>query len=150
MGLTLGDLQRPAGAAHRPKRVGRGSSSGHGKTSCRGSKGQKSRSGERKNPGFEGGQTPLYRRLPKREFTSKFKQVFQVVNLDRLNRFADGAVVAPQQLAEAGLVRDAQASVKILGDGTLTRRLTVQAHRFSQRASEEIARLGGLAELVTR
>ena len=150
MGLTLGDLRRPAGAAHRPKRVGRGSGSGHGKTSGRGSKGQKSRSGERKNPGFEGGQTPLYRRLPKRGFTSKFKQIFQVVNLDRLNRFADGEMVTPQQLAAAGLVGDAQEPVKILGDGELTRRLTVQAHGFSRRASEEIARLGGRAELVSR
>lgn len=148
MALTLGDLSRPAGAVHRPKRVGRGSSSGHGKTSGRGSKGQKSRSGERKNPGFEGGQTPLYRRLPKRGFTNKFRHTFQVVNLDRLNRFSDGAVVTSQELKEEGLVRDAGAPVKVLGDGELTRRLTVRAQRFSQRASQEIARLGGQAELV--
>lgn len=150
MGVRLDDLPRPAGAAHRPKRVGRGSGSGHGKTSCRGSKGQKARSGERKHPGFEGGQTPLYRRLPKRGFTSRCRRTFQIVNLDRLNRFPDGAVVTPQSLAAAGLVHDADRPIKVLGGGALERRLTVQAHRFSRSASEAIGQRGGRAEIVAR
>lgn len=150
MGVTLGDLPRPAGAAHRPKRVGRGSGSGHGKTSCRGSKGQKARSGSRRNPGFEGGQTPLYRRLPKRGFTSRSPRETQIVNLARLNQFPDGSVVTPRSLEAAGLVRDAKQPVKILGEGTLERRLTVQAHRFSRSAGEAITQRGGRAEVVAR
>jgi len=146
--MKLNELKSPAGATHRVKRVGRGIGSGHGKTSTRGHKGQKARSGGGVRPGFEGGQMPLQRRLPKRGFTNIFKKYYAVVNVGDLERFEDGTVVTPELLREAGLVNKAKDGVKILGSGELTKKLTVQAHRFSQQAEEKITARGGQIEVI--
>lgn len=146
--MRLHELKAPPGATKRVKRVGRGMSSGHGKTSTRGHKGQKARSGGGVRPGFEGGQMPLQRRLPKRGFTNIFKKEFAIVNVKDLNRFADGTVVTPQLLRENGLIKSAQDGVKILGDGELEKTLTVQAHRISRQAEEKIAAKGGRVEVI--
>ena len=146
--MRLHELKAPPGATKRVKRVGRGMSSGHGKTSTRGHKGQKARSGGGVRPGFEGGQMPLQRRLPKRGFTNIFKKEFAIVNVKDLNRFADGTVVTPQLLRENGLIKSAKDGVKILGDGELEKTLTVQAHRISRQAEEKIAAKGGRVEVI--
>lgn len=148
--VRLNELQ-PAPGAHRPRqRVGRGIASGKGKTSGRGHKGQKARTGGGVRPGFEGGQWPLYRRVPKRGFTNaRFKREFAEVNLDQLNRaFAPGDEVTPERLLERGLVRDAKHGIKILARGTLDRPLTVRAHRFSRTAVAKIEAAGGKAEVI--
>ncbi len=151
MVLGLHNLKRPAGAVHRPKRVGRGPGSGHGKTATRGHKGQKSRSGFSLRPGFEGGQMPLIRRLPKRGFTNEFKKEWAEVNLDVLEaRFETGAEVTPKVLQERGIVKKIGDGVVILGRGELTKPLRVVAHRFSASAREKILAAGGSVEVIAR
>lgn len=145
--MNLSDLQPNEGATHRPKRVGRGIGSGHGKQSGRGAKGQHARNTVR--PGFEGGQTPLHRRLPHfRGFTQPFKKEYAVVNLGALERFDSGTVVTPELLKESRVIGEIKDGVKILGDGELTKKLTVRAHHFSKSAQEKIAALGGAAETI--
>jgi large subunit ribosomal protein L15 len=142
---------RPAkGAKKNRKRVGRGPGSGHGKTATRGNKGAKSRSGFRFKRGFEGGQMPLHRRVPKRGFHNPFRVEYAVVNLDTLAEvFEAGSSVTPELLRERGLVRDAKAPVKVLGRGDVSKALTVRAHKFSGSAAEKIAKAGGTAEVIS-
>src|SRR5689334_24561399 len=139
--MSLNNLRPPRGAKHPKKRVGRGPGSGHGKTASRGSKGAKSRSGFRFKRGFEGGQMPLHRRVPKRGFTNIFRVEYAVVNLDAIaERFEDGAVVTPETLRQRGLVTDRRAPIKVLArGGAIAKALTVQAHKFSGKASELLA-----------
>jgi len=141
----------PAPGAKRPrKRVGRGPGSGNGKTAGRGHKGQKSRSGYSRRYGFEGGQMPLVRRIPKRGFTNIFRVEFQVVNLRDLERvFSDGDTVSPEVLVEKGLARGGKRLIKVLADGDLTKKLIVQAHKFSGSARAGIEKAGGSCEVVT-
>jgi large subunit ribosomal protein L15 len=140
---------RPAKGSVRPrKRVGRGPGSGLGKTSGRGEKGQKSRSGYSRKVGFEGGQMPLHRRVPKRGFTSPFRKEYAEVNLERLEAFEPGTIVTPEVLREHGLVKSFRDGVKILAKGRLTKALTVRAHKFSAKAQEEIGKAGGKAEVI--
>jgi len=146
--MELHDLKPVDGARQNKKRVGRGTSSGHGKTSGRGHKGQNSRSGGGVRPAFEGGQTPLFKRLPKRGFTNVNRKEYAVVNLSDLERFDNGTIVNPEVLKEAGLVKAMLAGVKILGNGDLTKNLTVQAHKFSKTAAEKIAAAGGKVEVI--
>lgn len=149
--MKLHDL-RPAegGGVKARKRVGRGIGSGTGKTSGKGHKGQNARSGGGTRPGFEGGQMPLFRRLPKRGFTNVFKKEYALVNVSVLNNFEDGAEVTPEILFNSGLVKEAKAKdgVRILGDGELTKKLTVKAHHFSKAAAEKIEAAGGKAEVI--
>src|SRR6476620_5494359 len=145
--MALSNLRPPKGAKHARKRVGRGPGSGHGKTASRGSKGAKSRSGFRFKRGFEGGQMPLHRRVPKRGFTNIFRVEYAVVNLDTLAEvFEAGSAVTPELLRERGLVRQARAPIKVLGRGEISKALTVRAHRFSGSAAEKIAKAGGSVE----
>lgn len=145
----LSKLKKPAGSTKRKTRVGRGQASGLGKTAGRGGKGQKARTGNMHFEGFEGGQTPLQRRIPKRGFTNIHRVEFTVVNLDQLaDKFQAGATVDLAKLVEAGLVKDAKAPVKILGDGELTGALTVHAHKFSASAKSKIEAAGGKAEPI--
>ncbi|MBU0547167.1 MAG: 50S ribosomal protein L15 [Candidatus Omnitrophica bacterium] len=145
--VTLHNLKRPFGARKRKKLLGRGSSSGHGKTSTRGSKGQTSRAGRHFYLGFEGGQSPLIRRMPKRGFVSNFKKVYQIVNLEDLNKIKE-AIVTPQLLKDNGLIRNERALIKILGNGSIKNSVTIQAHAFSKRAAQEIVSAGGKAEII--
>ncbi len=145
--LALYNLKRPFGSHKKRKYLGRGSSSGHGKTSTRGSKGQTSRAGRHFYLGFEGGQSPLIRKMPKRGFVSNFKKVYQIVNLEDLDSVKEG-IVTPQALKKAGLIRDEKALVKILGNGGVKSSLTIQAHAFSKRAASEIVNAGGKAEII--
>ncbi|NLV17818.1 MAG: 50S ribosomal protein L15 [Syntrophomonadaceae bacterium] len=146
--MKLHDLKSPAGAVHKPKRVGRGIGSGHGKTSTRGHKGQNARSGGGTRPGFEGGQMPLQRRIPKRGFTNIFKKEFSIVNVRDLERFDDDAIVTPALLKEHGLIKSVSDEVKILGDGELSKRLVVKAHKVSQSAENKITARGGRIEVI--
>jgi large subunit ribosomal protein L15 len=147
--VGLDKLKPAKGSVRNRKRVGRGPGSGLGKTAGRGEKGQKSRSGFARKPGFEGGQMPLHRRIPKRGFTNhRFKKVYAIVNLGRLEIFDAGTIVTPQLLVERGVLKNTKAGVKILGDGELTKALTVRAHKFSAGSQEAIAKLGGKAELI--
>lgn len=147
--MDLSTLRGPSGAKRRKKRVGRGEGSGTGVTAGRGHKGQKSRSGYSRQRGFEGGQMPIHRRLPKRGFHSPFRTEYAVVNLDTLaERFEDGAAVTPDSLRERRLVRGVRTLVKILARGELTKRLTVKAHKFSGKAREAITAAGGEVEVV--
>ena len=146
--MRLHELRSAPGSKRERKRVGRGTSSGHGKTSGRGHKGQKARSGGGVRPGFEGGQNPLIRRLPKRGFTNIFRKDYAIVNVAQLNDFAPGSVVDPVQLIERGLVKKLKDGVKILGDGDLTVALTVRAHRFSESAAQKIEAAGGKIEVI--
>ena len=146
--MRLHELQSPPGANKRIKRVGRGTGSGHGKTSTRGHKGQKSRSGGGVRPGFEGGQMPLQRRLPKRGFTNIFKKEYSIVNVKDFNVFEEGIEVTPELLQQAGLIKNLKNEVKVLGDGDLERKVTVKAHRFSKQAEEKITARGGKAEVI--
>jgi large subunit ribosomal protein L15 len=147
--MKLDDLRPAAGSNKKRKRVGRGDGSGHGKTSCRGHKGQGARSGGQRKPGFEGGQMPLQRRLPKRGFNNPFRIDTSVINLERLEVFPSGTEVTPEVLAQQGLVRGKSKRIKILGDGSLSKALTVRAHGFSAKAKEKIEASGGKAELIT-
>lgn len=146
--MKLHELKPAAGSRTRAKRVGRGMSSGFGKTSGRGHKGQKSRSGGGVRLGFEGGQMPLYRRLPKRGFTNIFGKEIVTVNVDTLNRFEDGTEVTPALLIEKGFIKGIKDGVKILGNGNLEKPLTVKAHSFSKQAQEKIEAAGGRAEVI--
>ena len=146
--MSLNNLKPAKGSVRGRKRVGRGPGSGLGKTSGRGEKGQKSRSGFSRKVGFEGGQMPLHRRVPKRGFHNLFRKVYAEVNLERLEAFDAGTIVTPQELAERGLVKGRFDGVRILGKGTLTKPLTVRAHGFSARAREVITTLGGKAEQI--
>ncbi len=150
MAISLNKLKPAKGANRKNKRVGRGMGSGHGKTSARGYKGQLSRSGTRVRPGFEGGQMPLYRRLPKRGFTNIFRAEYAAVNLERLSAFEAGAQVDPETLKAAGIVKNARDGIKILGGGELKHALTVRAHKFSKTAVEKIQKAGGVAEVISR
>jgi large subunit ribosomal protein L15 len=143
------DLRPASGATQYRKRVGRGPGSGHGKTAGRGSKGQKSRSGYRHQRGFEGGQMPLHRRVPKRGFTNIFRVEYDVVNIGDLDRFEAGAAVTPETLASARLARKSRL-VKILGDGEVKKALTVSAHKFSASAKARIEAAGGRCEVLSR
>ncbi len=148
--MNLSELKPPAGATHAKKRVGRGYGSGSGVTSGRGHKGQKSRSGFHRKRGFEGGQMPLHRRLPKRGFFNPFRVEYEVVNLDTLDeRFDAGTEVTPALLRESGLIRSKAKLVKILARGAIETALTVKAHKFSKKATEKIAEAGGQSEVVT-
>ncbi|HOC44735.1 MAG TPA: 50S ribosomal protein L15 [Thermoanaerobaculales bacterium] len=148
--MELHDLKPAPGATRKSRRVGRGPGSGSGKTAGKGHKGQKSRSGYSRRFGFEGGQMPLVRRLPKRGFTNNFRVEFQVVNLRDLERaFGDGDVVSPESLVEKGLLRKGAKPVKILGSGELTKKLAVKAHKFSTTAQSSIERVGGSCEVVS-
>ena len=155
--MKLDDLQPAAGATHRRKKIGRGPGSGHGKTSTRGHKGDKAR-GQSKL-GFEGGQTPLHRRMPKqrgigvgltaRGFnTGRYKTVYAVVNVGEFDQFEAGAVITPELLREKRVIKDQTLPVKVLGDGTLKKSLTVRAHKFSASAQEAITAQGGTAEVI--
>ena len=146
--MKLHELKSPVGSRHRRKIVGRGPGSGHGMTSGRGEKGQKARSGGGTRPGFEGGQLPLHRRVPKRGFVSLFRKEYEILNVKDLERFAPGTTVTPASLAAAGMVRVASAAVKILGEGSLSKTLTVSAHRFSKTAEEKIRAAGGTVEVI--
>jgi len=145
---TLSNLKPPRGSRHRKVRVGRGMGSKLGKTAGAGNKGQQSRRGYSRRPGFEGGQMPLHRRLPKRGFSAPFSKSFAVVNVESLNAFAAGDTVTPESLAERGIVRAQRDGVKILGDGELKVKLTVRAHAFSKSAQEKIAQAGGTTEVL--
>ena len=145
--MNLSNIRAPRKASENKKRVGRGMGSGMGKTSTRGHKGQRSRSGSRLLRGFEGGQMPLHRRLPKRGFTNIFREEYSVVNLDKLAALGE-KTINPEVLQKAGLAR-AKRRVKILGDGELTTAITVQAHKFSKSAQEKITKAGGKAEVLT-
>ena len=146
--MRLHELKAPAGATKAPKRVGRGQASGQGKTSGRGMNGQNSRSGGGVRLGFEGGQMPLYRRLPKRGFTNRFAKEYAEINVSDLNRFEAGAVVDFEVLSTAGLVKQVKDGVKGLGNGELDKALTVKAVKFSKSAVEKIEKAGGKAEVL--
>lgn len=150
MANELHNLKPAEGATRKRKRIGRGPGSGNGKTAGRGHKGQRSRSGYSRRYGFEGGQMPLVRRIPKRGFTNIFRVGFQVVNLRDLDRmFSDGDSVTPELLVEKGLIRGGSKPVKVLASGELTKKLTVQAHAFSKNAQATIEAAGGSCETVT-
>lgn len=146
--MKLHELKPDVGATTAPKRLGRGVGSGLGKTSGKGHKGAKARSGGGKRPGFEGGQMPLTMRLPKRGFTNIYRKEYVAVNIDRLNMFEDGATVTPVTLIEYGIVKNVQDGVKILGNGEITKKLTVQANKFSESAKQKIEAAGGKAEVI--
>jgi large subunit ribosomal protein L15 len=146
--MKLNQIRPAAGSTRSAKRLGRGTGSGTGKTAGKGSKGQKARSGGGIRPGFEGGQMPLYLRLPKRGFTNRFKKTYAEVNVDALNVFPDDSIVTPEILMEKRIVRKVCDGIKILGGGELTRRLTVRAHRFSESAREKIEAANGSAEVI--
>jgi len=147
--MKLHNIQTPVGATKTRKIVGRGPGSGLGKTSGKGHKGQNARSGGGVRPGFEGGQIPLFRRLPKRGFSNHmFKTEYAVINLSDLNRFNDGDVVTPELLKEMGIIKKELSGVKVLGNGTLEKKVTVKAHKFSQSAKEKIEISGGKVEVI--
>ena len=146
--MKLHELKYTEGARRNSKRIGRGHGSGWGKTAGKGSKGQNARSGGGVALGFEGGQTPIWRRLPKRGFTNFTRKEFSIVNIELLNRFEDGATVNLQVLLDSGVLTKCPYGVKILGNGELTKKLTVQATAFSASAKEKIEAAGGKAEVI--
>lgn len=146
--MKLHELRPAEGARKKPKRLGRGTGSGLGRNSGKGEKGQKSRTGGGVRIGFEGGQMPLFRRLPKRGFTNIFAKEIVAVNVDRLNMFEDGTVVTPDVLIEKGIINKVYDGVKILGNGELKKNLTVKANKFSKAAVEKIEAVGGKVEVV--
>ena len=147
--MKLHNISVPEGATKTRKRVGRGIGSGTGKTAGKGHKGQNARSGGGVRPGFEGGQLPLFRRLPKRGFSNAmFKVRYAIINLSDLNKFEDNTVVTPELLKEMGLVKNQLDGIKVLGNGTLEKKLVVKAHKFSSVATEQIEKLGGKAEVI--
>ena len=146
--MKLHDLKPAVGATTAPKRLGRGTGSGLGKTSGKGHKGAKARSGGGKRPGFEGGQMPLTMRLPKRGFTNKWRTEYVAINVDRLEVFEDGQVVSPVELIEMGIIKKIEDGVKIMGNGELTKKLTVQENKFTASAKEKIEAAGGKAEVI--
>ena len=147
--MKLHELEKNIGATHSKKRVGRGSGSGLGKTSGKGQKGQKARSGGSINPVFEGGQLPLYRLIQKRRFSNAlFNKEYSIINVEDLNVFEDGTVVTPALLKEAGLVKKELDGIKVLGEGKLEKKLTVQANKFSKSAIEKINESGSKIEVI--
>ena len=149
MSFELHRLTRPKAANRNRKRIGRGPGSGSGVTAGRGHKGQKSRSGYSQRFGFEGGQMPLYRRIPKRGFTNKFSKKYVVLNVRDLNQFRAGTEVSPETLIEKGLVKSVKDGLRVLGEGELNKKLKVKAHHFSKSAKEKIEAAGGSAEVLT-
>ena len=146
--MKLHELQPAEGSRKERSRVGRGLGSGNGKTSGRGMKGQNSRSGGGVRTGFEGGQMPIYRRLPKRGFKNIWAKTFAEVNVESLNRFEDGAVVDPVALVESGILKNVRDGIRILGKGELTKKLTVRANGFTKSAEEKITAAGGQIEKI--
>lgn len=146
--MKLHELRPAEGARKAPKRVGRGTGSGLGRNAGKGEKGQKARSGGGVRLGFEGGQMPLYRRLPKRGFTNIFAKEYAEINVERLNIFEDGAEITPELLLEKGIVRKAKDGVKVLGNGELQKKLTVKAAKFTKAAVEKIEAAGGKVEVI--
>ena len=146
--LSINTLKPAPGANRKNKRVGRGMGSGHGKTSARGYKGQLSRSGASMRPGFEGGQMPLYRRLPKRGFTNIFRKEYLVINLEKLAAFEAGSQVDPDILKSKGLIKNLRDGLKVLGVGDLPHALHIKAHKFSKSAIEKIQKAGGTIEVI--
>jgi len=146
--MKLSELKPPVGSRKKRKRVGRGVGSGHGKTACKGHKGQNARAGSGTRIGFEGGQMPLQRRIPKRGFKNSFRKEWSVINLGDLSAFPEGAVVDVESLKSSGLVKKVAFGVKILGDGEISRPLTVRAHAFSLSAKKKIEAAGGKAEVI--
>jgi len=146
--MKLHELKPAEGSRKVRNRVGRGIGSGNGKTAGKGHKGQNARSGGGVRPGFEGGQNPLFRRLPKRGFTNINRKEYAIVNLEALNRFEDGAEVTAALLLETGIVSNEKAGIKVLGHGTLSKKLTVKAHKFSASAKEAIENAGGTIEVI--
>ncbi|MGB7998877.1 MAG: 50S ribosomal protein L15 [Anaerobacillus sp.] len=146
--MKLHELKPSEGSRKERNRLGRGIATGNGKTSGRGQKGQKARSGGGVRVGFEGGQLPIFKRLPKRGFTNINRKEFAIVNLDSLNRFEDGTEVSPELLLESGVVSKEKAGIKILGNGKLEKKLTVKAHKFSASAKEAIEAAGGNTEVI--
>lgn len=146
--MRLNELKPAPGAKRKRKRVGRGAGSGMGKTATRGQDGQNSRSGGGVRPGFEGGQMPLARRLPKRGFTNIFAKEYSIVNVSDLNRFEDGTEVTAELLKQERIIRKLNDGLKVLGNGEITKKLTVKADKFTKSAAEKIAAAGGTAEVV--
>jgi len=146
--MKLHELKSAEGSRKKRNRVGRGPSSGNGKTAGRGQKGQKARNTPGPNPWFEGGQTPLFQRLPKRGFTNVSRKEYSIVNLDALNRFDEGTEVTPELLLETGVLSKERAGVKVLAKGSIDRKLTVKAHKFSRAAQEAIEAAGGSIEVI--
>ncbi|EAF4379940.1 50S ribosomal protein L15 [Listeria monocytogenes] len=146
--MELHELKPSEGSRKERNRVGRGTGSGNGKTSGRGHKGQKARSGGGVRLGFEGGQLPLFRRIPKRGFTNINRKEFAIVNLDVLNRFEDGTEVTPELLVETGIIRNEKSGIKILSNGNIEKKLTVKANKFSAAAKEAIEAAGGKTEVI--
>lgn len=146
--MKLGDLRPEPGSRRRNKRVGRGIGSGHGKTSCKGHKGQKSRSGGPKGPAFEGGQMPLQRRIPKRGFKNRLSIQYSIVNLKDIDCLEDMDVITPDSLLERGVIKDLKSGLKVLGEGEIRRPVTIQADAFSASALAKIAAAGGKAEVI--
>ena len=146
--MKLNELSPAAGSVKEAYRKGRGSGSGNGKTAGRGHKGQKARSGGGKGPGFEGGQMKMTMRLPKRGFTNNFRTEYAAINVDRLEIFEDGQEVTPVTLIEAGIIKNVQDGIKIMGGGELTKKLTVRASKFTATAKEKIEAAGGKAEVL--
>ena len=146
--MRIHELKKPEGSTKAPKRIGRGQGTGQGTTAGRGMNGQNSRSGGGVRLGFEGGQMPLYRRLPKRGFNNKWAKEYAEINVQDLNRFENDAVVDLAALVEAGLVKQVKDGVKVLGNGELDKKLTVKAEKFSKSAAEKIEKAGGKAEVI--
>lgn len=147
--MKLHEIRPADGSTKARKRLGRGTATGQGKTAGRGQKGQKARSGGGVRPGFEGGQMPLYRRLPKRGFNNaRFAKVYTAINIDRLNIFEDNTEVTPELLVEKGIIKAINDGIKILGNGELSKKLTVKAHKFSKTAVEKIEATGGKVEVI--
>ena len=146
--MKLHEMKYNEGARHSTKRLGRGQGSGQGKTSGKGHKGQKSRSGGGVAIGFEGGQTPLYKRIPKRGFTNVSRKEYAVVNVEQLNKFENGVEVTPELLKEAGIVKKQLDGIKVLGNGKLEKSLTVKCHKVSKSATEAIEKAGGKVEVL--
>ncbi len=146
--MKINEIGAPRGANRNTKRRGKGSGSGHGKTSCRGRKGAKKRSGRTTRPGFEGGQMPLIRRIPKRGFNALFKNVYQIVNVESLNRFEANTTVGPAEFKKAGFIGSEKEPVKVLGNGKLTKPLTVRAHKFSESAKKLLETAGAKTETI--
>ena len=147
--MRQNEIAPPAGSRHSQKRIGRGFGSGHGRTACKGTKGQKARSGYRKRPGFEGGQNPITKRLPElRGFTNVFRKEYTTINVASLNRFEADSEVTPQLLLEHRIVKSLKSPIKILGDGELERPLTVRANKFTQTARSKIEAAGGRVEEI--
>ncbi len=146
--MKLHELRAAEGSTKKTKRKGRGTATGQGKTAGRGMNGQNSRSGGGVRLGFEGGQMPLYRRLPKRGFTNIWGTEYSIINVSDLNKFEAGTVVTPELLKEAGLLKQVKDGVKVLGEGNLEKNITVQAHKFSKTAIEKIESAGGKAEVI--